>query len=63
MPRRSLAARMRQASAKDWEQPFGAHDAYALGAQVQHNGHAWTSNTGANVWEPGVFGWDDNGEL
>lgn len=41
-----------------WVQPFGAHDAYRLGAKVTHGGQTW-ENTGsdANVWEPGVFGW------
>jgi hypothetical protein len=40
-----------------WVQPTGAHDAYALGAQVTHNGKNWESTVDANVWEPGVFGW------
>ena len=35
-----------------WVQPTGAHDAYALGAQVAHNGFVWTSLVDANVWEP-----------
>ena len=41
----------------EWRQPLGAHDAYPVGYQVTHNGQVWTSNTAANVWEPGVFGW------
>lgn len=41
----------------EWMQPTGAHDAYALGAKVTHNGQLWESTTPANVWEPGVFGW------
>jgi hypothetical protein len=44
-----------------WVQPTGAQDAYAIGDQVTHEGHLWESNTAANVWEPGVFGWDDLG--
>lgn len=40
-----------------WIQPTGGHDAYALGAQVTHNGQVWQSDYAANVWEPGVFGW------
>lgn len=40
-----------------WVQPTGAHDAYALGAQVTHNGQVWESTVNANVWMPGVFGW------
>lgn len=41
----------------EWKQPAGAHDAYPLGAKVTHNGKRWTSTAGANVWEPGVYGW------
>lgn len=40
-----------------WTQPTGAHDAYALGATVTHNGKTWESLTPANVWAPGVSGW------
>jgi hypothetical protein len=42
-----------------WVQPTGAQDAYPLGAIVTHNGQTW-ENTGspANVWAPGVFGWE-----
>lgn len=39
-----------------WVQPQGSHDAYALGAQVTHNGHVWQSLINANVWEPGGVG-------
>lgn len=42
-----------------WSQPVGAHDAYAKGDKVSHKGKHWTSNVGSNVWEPGVFGWDE----
>lgn len=43
----------------EWHQPAGAHDAYALGAKVSHNEKHWISNyDGANIWEPGVYGWD-----
>ena len=41
-----------------WVQPTGSHDAYAVGAIVTHKGQTWVSNTAANVWEPGVYGWD-----
>jgi len=41
-----------------WVQPTGAHDAYALGAIVAHNGQLWISTVDANVWEPGVYGWN-----
>lgn len=40
----------------DWVQPTGAHDAYAKGDQVRHNGFIWESLIDANVWEPGVVG-------
>lgn len=43
----------------EWVQPTGAQDAYGLGDHVMHNGEEWVSTyDGANVWEPGVFGWD-----
>lgn len=43
----------------EWSQPLGAHDAYAEGAKVSHNGKHWTSNVANNVWEPGVYGWTE----
>lgn len=43
----------------EWVQPIGAHDAYAQGAKVSHNGKKWTSNVENNVWEPGVYGWTE----
>lgn len=43
----------------EWVQPTGAHDAYAKGAKVSHNGKKWVSTADANVWEPGVYGWDE----
>ena len=39
-----------------WKQPLGAHDAWALGARVTHNGHTWQSLIANNVWEPGAAG-------
>ncbi|MGI5868688.1 MAG: carbohydrate-binding protein [Kiritimatiellia bacterium] len=42
-----------------WKQPLGAHDAYPLGAKVQHNGKTWESIIAANVWQPGVYGWTE----
>lgn len=39
-----------------WSQPVGAHDAYAAGDKVSHNGKHWTSNVDNNVWEPGTAG-------
>ena len=43
----------------EWIQPAGAHDAYAKGAKVSHNGKHWISTADANVWEPGVYGWEE----
>lgn len=44
-----------------WKQPTGAHDAYNKGDKVSYNGHKWTSDINANVYEPGVYGWTDCG--
>ena len=38
---------------------MGSTDAYAKGAKVSHNGKHWTSDVGANVWEPGAYGWTE----
>mgnify|MGYP001031392931 CR=1 FL=1 len=43
----------------EWIQPIGAHDAYPLGAKVSHNEKHWTSTVANNVWEPGVYGWEE----
>ena len=43
----------------DWIQPTGAHDAYAKGSKVSHNSKHWISTIDANVYEPGVYGWDE----
>ena len=40
----------------DWKQPTGAHNAYANGAKVTHDGRKWVSTVDANVWEPGAAG-------
>ena len=45
------------ADGETWTAPTGAHDAYALGATVTHNGKDWESLTPANVWAPGTTGW------
>lgn len=42
-----------------WSQPVGAIDAYSLGDKVSHNGKRWVSTADANVWEPGVYGWEE----
>ena len=46
----------------EWIQPTGAHNAYAQGAKVSHNGKHWISDVDANVWEPGVYGWTEQAE-
>ena len=43
----------------EWRQPQGSTDAYAMGAKVSHNGKHWISTADANVWEPGVYGWEE----
>lgn len=43
----------------EWVQPAGAHDAYNTGDKVSHNEKHWISNMDANVYEPGVYGWDE----
>lgn len=43
----------------DWRQPTGAHDAYAKGDKVSHNGKHWVSDMDANVYEPSVYGWSE----
>lgn len=43
----------------EWRQPQGGHDAYPEGAKVSHNGKHWINTYGdGNVWEPGVYGWE-----
>lgn len=43
----------------EWIQPTGAHDAYAKGAKVTHNGKHWINTLDANSYEPGVYGWEE----
>ena len=43
-----------------WVQPLGATDAYKAGDKVSHNGKVWVSTVDNNVWEPGVYGWDES---
>ncbi len=42
-----------------WSQPVGANDAYSAGDKVSHNGKRWVSTADGNVWEPGVYGWEE----
>lgn len=43
----------------EWVQPTGAHDAYEKGKKVSHNGKHWISEIDANIYEPGVYGWEN----
>lgn len=43
----------------EWIQPTGAHNAYAQGDKVIHNGKHWISDIDANTYEPGVYGWTE----
>lgn len=43
----------------EWTQPTGAHDAYSTGDKVTHNNKTWISTIDANVYEPGVYGWNE----
>lgn len=47
----------------EWVQPTGSHDAYSLGDKVLHNDKHWQSTVDGNVWEPGIYGWEDVSEL
>lgn len=42
-----------------WSQPVGAHDAYVTGDKVSHKDKHWISTADSNVWEPGVYGWNE----
>lgn len=41
-----------------WEQPDSTN-AYMTGDKVSHNGNTWVSIIDNNVWEPGVYGWEE----
>lgn len=41
-----------------WEQPDSTNP-YMAGDKATHNGKTWISNVNNNVWEPGVYGWDE----
>lgn len=42
----------------EWEQPESTN-AYSKGDKVTHNGKTWESEVDNNVWEPGVYGWNE----
>lgn len=43
----------------EWSQPIGSHDAYAMGDKVSYDNKKWVSTVDANVWQPGVYGWNE----
>ena len=43
----------------EWVQPIGSHDAYEIDDKVSHNDKHWVSTVDNNVWEPGVYGWEE----
>ena len=45
-------------SAPAWIQPDSTNP-YAKGDRVMHRGRVWVSLVADNVWEPGVFGWEE----
>lgn len=42
-----------------WVQPTGAQDAYKKGDKVTYDNKHWISTADNNVWQPGVYGWDE----
>lgn len=43
----------------EWIQPIGAHDAYNINDKVSHNNKHWISIIDANIYEPGIYGWNE----
>lgn len=43
----------------EWVQPTGAHDAYHRGDKVSYNGKRYVCTADANVYAPGVYGWEE----
>lgn len=41
-----------------WEQPESTNP-YMKGDKVTHGGKTWVSTIDNNVWEPGVYGWEE----
>lgn len=42
----------------EWVQPLGASDAYNKGDIVDYNGQLYICTSDANVYAPGVYGWE-----
>lgn len=45
----------------EWAQPESTNP-YKNGDQVTHNDKTWISTVDNNVWEPGVYGWEEVNE-
>lgn len=43
----------------EWSQPVGAGDAYMKGDKVTFENKHWVSTVDNNVWQPGVYGWEE----
>lgn len=43
-----------------WEQPESTNP-YMKGDKVTHGGKTWVSAIDNNIWEPGVYGWEETG--
>ena len=43
-----------------WQQPDNTNP-YMKGDKVTHAGKTWVSTIDNNVWEPGVYGWEETG--
>ena len=43
----------------EWVQPTGAHDAYNTGDKVSYNGKHYVCTIDANIYAPGVYGWEE----
>ncbi len=44
----------------EWVQPDSTNP-YMTGDKVTHNGKTWISTIDNNIWEPGIYGWDEIG--
>ena len=42
----------------EWVQPDSTNP-YMAGDKVTHNGKVWVSTIDNNIWEPGVYGWEE----
>ncbi len=43
----------------EWTQPVGVMDTYAIGDKVSYDEKHWTSICDNNVWQPGIYGWEE----